>query len=829
MGLVDKQDKEMAFVYDIDAGQYDYIPVEKTPNNNKEKIQYVIRNRGLKNFEMPIKYEADNMVYFDVETAPWSVNFHNKREDEEDGEIYLKMDTLQLTCFSFFIGKNIKYNEFDLRTLVEREFENEEKYILQRPQGIAIYSSNASKNLEAMLKILGYLQRCKGGKKLQLCGHNALKFDSYLFLHVDPKYKPRTDTHKEQKEKILEWKMDGRNYKVIVCDTLSMAKAFGCGTVEKMGKVVGMNKLSYSAHENRENYTEYCLRDSEIVYLFMLNEINHHGIFDLNPARYSRNYFYNRFFSEHKNIEVIGTSANVNKFEVRAARTEAYFKEIKDSYYVDANSLYPTAQTRLDMVVPTEYPSMIKDEHTGKMVAKLNDKGEPIRRLHYGMCVQNPRVHDMMRLKLEEIFEQIREMRGFTPQKLKEIYDYHFSNKFYMLEVKLLGIREDFGTEAQKKRLEFYFPFVLKKMGKTIFRLEPDHTYQIGFYEILFLSFFDYEIKDIWAIDKGKGIFTPYVEELYAQRRKKKEAKQPDKFEKLVLNSGGYGIFIIKNRESKKIEDSKVHEFFNLNPQGQEWKLNINKFHQKKIDLETLNITTPRYFRASGKIFEPKFIGDNVYSIEESEMKWIESSIPILGLNILSNSRFFMYCFYLNSVFDGSYQIYYTDTDSLFCNKRLYEFIQNSGYDGKELGQFKLEYFVDRAFFLAPKAYVTLHHENGEYIVTMTLKGTGEAFVRNIIINRPFQKTLSYKKVAFNPTTIQKRVLDSSGKVYLNKFSDGDEEKWKKQYQEYMEKAIEFYKFAIEENKKNGFDTEAYESTVEDLSKEMVEVLEKTA
>lgn len=829
MGLVDKQEKEMAFVYDIDAGQYDYIPVEKAPNNNKEKIQYVIRNRGLKNFEMPIKYEADNMVYFDVETAPWSVNFHNKREDEDDGEIYLKMDTLQLTCFSFFIGKNIKYNEFDLRTLVEREFENEEKYILQRPQGIAIYSANAKKNLEVMLKILGYLQRCKGGKKLQLCGHNALKFDSYLFLHVDPKYKPRTDTHKEQKEKILEWKMDGRNYKVIMCDTLSMAKAFGCASVEKMGKVVGMDKLSYSSHENRENYTEYCLRDSEIVYLFMLNEINHHGIFDLNPARYSRNYFYNRFFSEHKNIEVLGTSANVNKFEVRAARTEAYFKEIKDSYYVDANSLYPTAQTCLDMVVPTEYPSMVKDEQTGKMVPKLNQKGEPIRRLHYGMCVQNPRVHDMMRLKLEEIFEQLREMRGFTPQKLRELYDYHFSNKFYMMEVKLLGIREDFGTEAQKKRLEFYFSFVLKKMGKTIFRLDTDHTYQIGFYEILFLSFFDYEIKDIWAIDKGKGIFTPYVEELYAQRRKKKEAKQPDKFEKLVLNSGGYGIFIIKNRESKKIEDSKVHEFFNLNPQGQEWKLNINKFHQKKIDLETLNITTPRYFRAGGKTFEPKFIGDNVYSIEESNMKWIESSIPILGLNILSNSRFFMYCFYLNSVFDGSYQIYYTDTDSLFCNKRLYEFIQNSGYDGKELGQFKLEYFVDRAFFLAPKAYVTLHRENGEYIVTMTLKGTGEAFVRNIIINRPFQKTLAYKKVAFNPTTIQKRALDASGKVYMNRFSDGDEEKWKKQYQEYMEKAIEFYKFAIEENKKNGFDTEAYESVVEDLSKEMVEVLEKTA
>lgn len=817
---------EINYVFNIESRELELTEITKLPNKANGKIQYCIRNRGLKNFEMPIKYRAENMVFFDIETAPWDVDFH--QEEAEEFDSYLKMDTLQLTCFSLVFGEEIKFDSFSLRLMLEEIYKGEKSCILQKENGIAVYSDNPQKNLYAMLKVLTFIQKGrKTEKKIQLCGHNALRFDSHLFNHVDPEFCPKTDTNAEAKEKILEWRMDGRTNKLVVCDTLHMARSFGCASVEKMGKVVGKEKLSYSAHESMEDYTEYCLQDSEIVYEFVKKEINGHGIYDLNPARYARNYFYHKFFDENKNIEVIGTSANINKFEVRAARTEAYFKEIENSYYVDANSLYPTAQTCLDMVVPDEYESKVKNEH-GELVPKLTKEGEPIRRLHYSMLVQGSKKRMMMRTKLHQVFRDIKELDSFTPKKLQEIYDLHFSNKFYMLEVKIKGIREDFGSDMQKNRLLFYYPFVLKRLGKTIFRLEKDQTYQIGFYEILFLSFFDYEIEGLWEMKKGKGIFTPYIEELYAQRRKKKELKQPDKFEKLVLNSGGYGIFIIKNRESKKIENSDVYEFFNKTIQGKAWKQNINDYRSKKLSINIFNETTPRYYKAGGKIFEPKFIGENTFSVEESEMKWIESSIPILGLNILSNSRFFMYCFYLNAVFNGSYEIYYTDTDSLFCNKKMYEFIQESGYDGKELGQFKLEYYIDKAFFLAPKAYVTLHREeNGKYIVITTLKGTGERFVRQIVMNRKFQSTVAYTKVAFNPTTIQKRSLDASGRYYLNKFSDGDPEKWMKQYEEYMDKVISYYRFAAEENKKNGFDYVKYEDMVKLLSKEKIEVLNK--
>lgn len=824
--MIQAFEKNEIYLYDIERRDWD-LADNKTkailPNQEDQKIRYSIFNRGMANFKLTEKFKAEDMIFFDIETAPYYEDFHNKGA-VEDPEIYLKMDRLILTCFSLVFGEKYNLEMIDILMEAEKYLQGEKKVIIQRGNGISIYCENAEKLLITMLALLSLAQKKrKSKKKLMLIGHNALKFDSYLFNHVPEYMEPKTDTHSEAKEKILSWKLNGMEYTLGVYDTLAMGKAFGCGSVEKMGKVVGAEKLSYSAHESAEAYAEYCLRDSEIVYKFVKQEINGHGIYDLNPARYARNYFYNKLFSSRKNLESLSTSANINNFQARAARTEAYFKEIENSFYVDANSLYPTAQTCLDMVVPAEYPAMKKGEN-GEMIPKTNENGEPITRLHYTMTTLNPKGWVSIREKLSKILKEIKEMNGVTPEKLRKLYDTYFKDKFYLLKVRINGIRPDFGDKGQIGRLLFYFPFVLKKNGRTIFRLEKGEEYQVGFYEMLFLSFFDYEIKEVYVLDKGEGIFTPFVKELYEQRRKKKELKQPDKFEKLVLNSGGYGIFIIRNRETKRIENSEVYKFFNEDSEGIEYKENIKKFGARDMSLDSLNLTTPRYFRAGGRIFEPKFIGNDVYSVEESPQQWIETSIPVLGLNILSNSRFFMYSFYLNVVFSAKYRIYYTDTDSLFCNEELYKFIQDNGYDGKELGQFKLEYEVDKAFFLAPKAYVTLHKENGEIKVGTTLKGTGEAFLRTIVANRKFKSTLVYQKKAFNPTTIQKRAIDKSGQIYLNQFSSGNSEEWIKQYHEFMEKVVEYYQIAIAENKKNGFDTSKYERDVEEL-KHQIEII----
>lgn len=802
-------------VYNINTKEWEIADEKAKLPNQSDKVSYYIYNRGMRNFKPSMKYIADDMVFFDIETAPWDVKF------SEEGNIdYLKLDTLQFTCFSLIFGKNYKIDMLDIVLEIEKELANVDKTIMQRANGISVYCESPKLLLTTMLIVLALAQK-KNKRKMRLCGHNSLKFDSYLFNHTPGWLEPKTDTRVEAKEKIVSWVVDNRTYEVTICDTLQMAKAFGCPTVKDMGEMIGMPKLSRSANDSKEAYAEYCLRDSQIVYQFVKQEVNGNDIFDLNPARHSRKHFYHCLFSDKKNLECISTSSNINRFQARAARVEAYKKEVDSSYYLDANSLYPTVQTTLDMAIPEEHIAMDK-----KKMPKINEDGELIKRWHYSLTSILPKAYVTIRMKLWNMLDEIKALDGITPAKLKNIYDSYFNDKFYLIKVKIHGIREDFGSQEQIDRLLFYFPFVLKKGDRTIFRFIEGEEYQVGFYELLFLSFFNYEIVEAYEMKKGQGIFKPYIEELYNQRRAKKDKGEDGKFEKLVLNSGGYGIFIIKNRETKKIENSEVYKFFSEDKEGIAYKENIKKFAKREITLDTLNTTTPRYYKIGNRVFEPKFNGDDVYSIDESPQQWIENSIPILGLNILSNSRFFMYSFYLNAIFNPSYEIYYTDTDSLFCNKSLYEFIQENGYEGKNLGQFKLEYNVDKAFFLAPKAYVTLHREaNGEMKVSTTIKGTGESFVRTIVANQKFKSTMVYQRLAFNPNTIQKRRLE--GEWYINEFSDGDPDKWEKQYEEFMDKVVEFYKTAIDHNKRNGFYTEDYERNVSNLLYQISEINHK--
>ena len=69
------------------------------------------------------------------------------------------------------------------------------------------------------------------------------------------------------------------------------------------------------------------------------------------------------------------------------------------------------------------------------------------------------------------------------------------------------------------------------------------------------------------------------------------------------------------------------------------------------------------------------------------------------------------------------YNLYYTDTDSIFIDKspeELEALYPNS--IGKKIGQLKLEYSIDRAIFLAPKAYF-LYGLNGTKDRLLKVKG----------------------------------------------------------------------------------------------------------
>ena len=70
---------------------------------------------------------------------------------------------------------------------------------------------------------------------------------------------------------------------------------------------------------------------------------------------------------------------------------------------------------------------------------------------------------------------------------------------------------------------------------------------------------------------------------------------------------------------------------------------------------------------------------------------------------------------------------YYTDTDSVVTNKPLHKDLV-----GDKLGQFKLEYEIERAVFLAPKVYGIITTEGKEII---KVKGITKEALSNIHIS----------------------------------------------------------------------------------------------
>jgi hypothetical protein len=74
-----------------------------------------------------------------------------------------------------------------------------------------------------------------------------------------------------------------------------------------------------------------------------------------------------------------------------------------------------------------------------------------------------------------------------------------------------------------------------------------------------------------------------------------------------------------------------------------------------------------------------------------------------------------------------NFNLYYSDTDSVAVDKPLPGFMI-----GEALGQFKLEYIIERAVFLAPKVYGLITTDGDEII---KIKGINNEIVPDIHIN----------------------------------------------------------------------------------------------
>lgn len=109
-----------------------------------------------------------------------------------------------------------------------------------------------------------------------------------------------------------------------------------------------------------------------------------------------------------------------------------------------------------------------------------------------------------------------------------------------------------------------------------------------------------------------------------------------------------------------------------------------------------------------------------------------ETAVQIASA-ITAEARIFMYPFKnLNSN-----TCYYTDTDSVFLEKPL-----NSEFIGENLGEFKLEYKINKAYFIAPKVYYVYKEDLTEKFV---IKGLKSSELKKEVIKKTFIRIINSK------------------------------------------------------------------------------------
>lgn len=223
-------------------------------------------------------------------------------------------------------------------------------------------------------------------------------------------------------------------------------------------------------------------------------------------------------------------------------------------------------------------------------------------------------------------------------------------------------------------------------------------------YSIEFIKGFKYEKEDY--------IFSDYVNDLYKIRKESKN-KSMNQIAKLLMNSlyGRFGMKILLE-STKFISEDELKRIKSEN--------DVTNIHHLGNNLYTVSCK-----RKKGETSKEMFAN----SIN------IETAVQIASA-VTSYARIYMYDF--KNIKDN--KCYYTDTDSIFLEKEL-----DNKFVGDKLGDFKLEYKVDRALFIAPKVYCVKIKDSIDKIVMRGLKKS--EYDHNEII-KIFERIIKNEKVS---------------------------------------------------------------------------------
>ncbi|MFK7779863.1 MAG: hypothetical protein QM490_01840 [Candidatus Gracilibacteria bacterium] len=742
--------------------------------------QYSVRGfnkQGVTNFstaKQNVKF--DDIIYYDIET----VKIGQKFDNETFANLNLTYNIMY--SFSLLIPKTKLFTAHinHLKQYYNNEFSEANKKIIDIQEKedyylLFLYSENTNNNLFDLVEILIRLRN--RNNLVKVIGFNNNKFDDLIFKHLDNYNLFRNE--KDKYNKLVIYLDNDKEVKINLYDIRDLSKTFRLNSLKDVGEYIGLDKLEIidekvkGFKEQANKYIEYNNRDNEILYYFLKDVNDDLAIFETNVARWSRKYFYHKMF-EKLDVKFINSNGYINNFTLFGGRTEAYTHLSKNCKYIDFNSLYTSSRVVLDVVKP------VIDE-------KIDKRGVKVKRANYFLSKldMKSRIKSLITSFKIDLVEN--EVTNFTYLNLSKIYDKYSNDKFFMLNVKIKGIEELF--EDKETLLKFYFPFVRKYKGKSTFSYSEDTIYEISFYEIIFLAFFDFEIIEAYSIGKGEDVLKDELVDIYENRKilqsneDKKEA-----LEKLKLNSG-YGIYATRNRTSELILDDRLikglDKFLNRDENTLNYEL------KETID----NLEDNVYFSFGLEKFKVKIIGSEYFKITETEgKKWTDNSIPVLALNIVSNSRFMLYSLMLDYLMNSdnlSLKIHYCDTDSLFCDEDIYTRLKELDLIGNNLGQLKDELPDNKITELkcfAPKTYTYKLDDGTEKKV---YKGTGANERRTVVAQSLKMKFNSFDRTALRPNQEQKRVLVDN--IFYNKFGTSEKlvEVWNIQLDEYDRKKEE--------------------------------------
>lgn len=255
---------------------------------------------------------------------------------------------------------------------------------------------------------------------------------------------------------------------------------------------------------------------------------------------------------------------------------------------------------------------------------------------------------------------------------------------------------------------------------------EMDRCIELG-YTFTIIKGYTFEVGDI---------FKAFIETMYKLRLEFPKGHPLNDVAKLLSNSL-YGKFAMKPSASKL-------EIYN-----------ITDAEDRAIFKELLRVwgeSVQEWIEVDNHLF---VVRDSLVPLTSSDE---ESHYHGLDINIAVASAITSYArVYMSSVKNNpNFNLYYSDTDSAVTDAPLPDFAV-----GTELGQFKLEYVIKKAVFLAPKVYAFIT-EDGQEIVK--IKGITPAAIKehNIGFNEMALLLQQDSSREFNQQKWFKKILEGS-------------------------------------------------------------------